>query len=445
MNKEEDVVAPAMATVPVPVLEAAATVAGESRPTAAVTTTTTNEVKTEATATPVTATTTTTASSTGGGSTLVSVSDPSVDSTYASSLSEEKDTAKQPAGGEKADEDISWVGVQRRSVVEGEAEKGLVLRSAGVMTPHTEKGGRGEDAFYVSSHHAGMFGVADGVGGWNEEGVDPSKFSRGIMRNAQAAMEAKAPGTDYPLRDILDGAHRATDIPGGCTALLARLTGDATLQAINLGDSGFVVIRGGVVVFTAPTQSHSFNTPFQLAQVSEFPESDTAAEADLAEFTVQAGDVIVAGSDGLFDNLWPDDIAEEVARFAGRTIPGGEKAGRDWREKYRVQRNRGANIFGGLMSPGDDVTRDAVAVGNAEGQKAPWDWSGADPEPLAERLSTLAQERAVDYTVRSPVIARAREEGALPWQVMMNPAMGGGKMDDVTAVVAMVVPAKGGV
>ena len=51
----------------------------------------------------------------------------------------------------------------------------------------------------------------------------------------------------------------------------------------------------------------------------------------------------------------------------------------------------------------------------------------------------------MDDTVRSPVIARAREEGALPWQVMMNPAMGGGKMDDVTAVVAMVVPAKGGV
>ena len=45
MNKEEDVVAPAMATVPVPVLEAAATVAGESRPTAAVTTMTTGSAR----------------------------------------------------------------------------------------------------------------------------------------------------------------------------------------------------------------------------------------------------------------------------------------------------------------------------------------------------------------------------------------------------------------
>ena len=47
------------------------------------------------------------------------------------------------------------------------------------MLPHPDKVETGgEDAFFVSSHGRGAFGVADGVGGWNLEGVDPSRYSR---------------------------------------------------------------------------------------------------------------------------------------------------------------------------------------------------------------------------------------------------------------------------
>ena len=47
------------------------------------------------------------------------------------------------------------------------------------MLPHPDKVETGgEDAFFVSSHGQGAFGVADGVGGWNLEGVDPSRYSR---------------------------------------------------------------------------------------------------------------------------------------------------------------------------------------------------------------------------------------------------------------------------
>lgn len=50
---------------------------------------------------------------------------------------------------------------------------------AGAVLPHPEKAETGgEDAFFVTSHGQGAFGVADGVGGWNLEGVDPSRYSR---------------------------------------------------------------------------------------------------------------------------------------------------------------------------------------------------------------------------------------------------------------------------
>ena len=49
------------------------------------------------------------------------------------------------------------------------------------MLPHPDKVETGgEDAFFVSSHGQGAFGVADGVGGWNLEGVDPSRYSRSV-------------------------------------------------------------------------------------------------------------------------------------------------------------------------------------------------------------------------------------------------------------------------
>lgn len=36
------------------------------------------------------------------------------------------------------------------------------------------------------------------------------------------------------------------------------------LQAINLGDSGFMVVRGGCTVFRSPVQQHDFNFTYQL-------------------------------------------------------------------------------------------------------------------------------------------------------------------------------------
>lgn len=43
------------------------------------------------------------------------------------------------------------------------------------------------------------------------------------------------------------------------------------LHAINLGDSGFIVVRDGCTVFRSPVQQHDFNFTYQL-------ESDNAGD-----------------------------------------------------------------------------------------------------------------------------------------------------------------------
>lgn len=52
----------------------------------------------------------------------------------------------------------------------------------------------GEDAFFVSKVNGEpntvAFGVADGVGGWSQSGVDPADFSHALCSNmAQAALD----------------------------------------------------------------------------------------------------------------------------------------------------------------------------------------------------------------------------------------------------------------
>jgi hypothetical protein len=60
-------------------------------------------------------------------------------------------------------------------------------------------------------------------------------------------------------------------------------------------------------------QQHSFNCPFQLASHELRPEADAPEDADLYEVELMPGDILVVGSDGLFDNMWDDQLESIVA------------------------------------------------------------------------------------------------------------------------------------
>ena len=80
------------------------------------------------------------------------------------------------------------------------------------------------------------------------------------------------------------------------------------LKVANLGDSGFRVVRHGKVVLASPAQEHYFNCPFQLGYAPLSEDIDSASEAQEFEFEIQPGDLVIVGSDGLFDNVFDEDI-----------------------------------------------------------------------------------------------------------------------------------------
>lgn len=212
----------------------------------------------------------------------------------------------------------------RGGVVRVSASK-YSLIATGTNLPHPDKVKKGgEDAWFVriSSSGGGQMYVADGVGGFNEQGVDPGLYARVLTyeaAKAQAAM-ARNPLSRPDPKKVIAAAQEATKLPGASTMVVIECDG-TKIKAANLGDSGFRVVRDGKVIFASPAQEHYFNCPYQLGFAPLSEDTDTANDAEVFDVAVQPGDLVIAGSDGLFDNVFDEEIAE-VATSAVMSVRG---------------------------------------------------------------------------------------------------------------------------
>jgi len=173
------------------------------------------------------------------------------------------------------------------------------------VIPHPSKIDKGgEDAFFVAEDRKAI-GIADGVGGWTLHGVDPAIFAQTLMREAKSCYQDR--GIRDPSEILRQAYHRTQHVPGSSTACIMVVEG-GQLNCVNIGDSGFMLVRDKKIGFRTKEQSHSFNYPFQLGTASEnSPEDAVSIQLDLRE-----GDVVVMGSDGLFDNLFDGEILDIV-------------------------------------------------------------------------------------------------------------------------------------
>lgn len=165
-----------------------------------------------------------------------------------------------------------------------------------------------------------MVGVADGVGGWSEAGIDSSHYSNALLH--YATMFAEKHHVPPPPSAVLEHAFEqvATNpeiVAGSSTACLLRLDAkNGKLSCANVGDSGFVHLRPDPnspegrmnVVYSSTPQLYGFNTPYQLAKVPKSmmqPGSLTnhPSDAALHETELQRGDMVFVMTDGFLDNV----------------------------------------------------------------------------------------------------------------------------------------------
>ncbi|XP_008786118.2 probable protein phosphatase 2C 55 isoform X2 [Phoenix dactylifera] len=186
-------------------------------------------------------------------------------------------------------------------------DRSLKLLSGSCYLPHPDKEETGgEDAHFICVEEQAI-GVADGVGGWADLGVDAGQYARELISNSVSAIREEPKGSIDPAR-VLEKAYSSTKAKGSSTACIIALTHQG-IHAVNLGDSGFIVVRDGCTIFRSPVQQHDFNFTYQLESGNG---SDLPSSAQVFTFPVAPGDVIIAGTDGLFDNLYNNEVTAVV-------------------------------------------------------------------------------------------------------------------------------------
>ncbi|CAI0549043.1 unnamed protein product [Linum tenue] len=178
------------------------------------------------------------------------------------------------------------------------------------LIPHpnkVEKGG--EDAFFTSSYSGGVLAIADGVSGWAEEDVDPALFSRELIANASGFVPDEE--VNYDPQVLIRKAHAATSSIGSATVIVAMLERNGTLKIANVGDCGLKLIREGQIIFSTTPQEHYFDCPYQLSSETV---GQTYLDAMVSSLEAIEGDIIVMGSDGLFDNVFDHEIVSTIGQ-----------------------------------------------------------------------------------------------------------------------------------
>ena len=350
------------------------------------------------------------------------------------------------------------------------SHRSLYLNSSVSAIPHPDKA-HGEDSYVsflgriavpskdgssiTSSGPLSVIAVFDGVGSWSFEiGIDPSKFSNEcaralkqtveshpyVQKGSDATTDAKATdptATDTPVKSapiapltpisLMDAAWRSVThekIVGSSTACILALAHDSNdLQASNIGDSGFLILRhrnahvrvGSVglmndvnpgtpwqVIFRSPQQLHYFNCPLQLgiSQAGETDKYETPLDAHTFTTPVQEGDLIVLATDGLFDNVPEETIVQTINEEMEKLSQANSLTST-------------SNIpYHSIINP-VKVSKSSSSSSSSSPSSSSPSATSSPMQPVADSLVKVALGLSVDRTIDSPFAVLAKENNIL--------------------------------
>jgi protein phosphatase PTC7 len=181
------------------------------------------------------------------------------------------------------------------------------------MIPHPSKADKGgEDASFTSGN---ILAVADGVGGWNEYGVDPAIYSRQLCKNIQVLAISNVMSFLKNPKSILRKAWEDNKHDGSSTLVVITLPKDENaIYASYVGDSGYCILRqqgpnNYQLLHESQPQQRRFNYPYQLGWGRNGDNPDVALEF---KHDVRDEDLVILGTDGLFDNMRAADITNLI-------------------------------------------------------------------------------------------------------------------------------------
>lgn len=181
-------------------------------------------------------------------------------------------------------------------------------------------------------------GICDGVSGVFHLGISPDEFPQDLLGRCgkllSSRLEDLAFGPDQGpsgsidhgtwLTTLVQEAYDATKVQGATTLLLTALR-DQNLVTACIGDSALLVLRPTNkqplrlrTIFKTEPGRYDARRPLQVQRlqgVSEMKVHNVIKAAMVSTTAVQPGDLLILGSDGLFDNLSDNDMRMVLERI----------------------------------------------------------------------------------------------------------------------------------
>lgn len=197
------------------------------------------------------------------------------------------------------------------------------------------------DALFTNSNLQ-FFGLAGGSEDWVALGIDPVQYPQELLIKLQEELQKKGKNGKKPgyLEEILASAHKKVKTLGSSTFLLGNCQ-DNQLFILNIGNSRCIVLRHQensdyCLVFRTKPQNHSIDSGYQLGTYNEKYGADRhikdselrnfvknnerlwylPQDSCFSSFQLEFSDLIIAATDGLFNNLFD----EEIIKIANKTL-----------------------------------------------------------------------------------------------------------------------------
>ncbi|CAF3248420.1 unnamed protein product [Rotaria socialis] len=209
---------------------------------------------------------------------------------------------------------ISKQGINKTNCDQSKLEEEIILLS----------GPYGDDvAFVKQSNDYILIGLSDGVSGNRHHGLDPYKFAHTLISSCLEETDRIIGSSS--MRGLVHRAIRCVEkrsIFGSATLCLLSIDKHSSyLRSLNIGDSGFMLIRQNKLIIRSHPQYHRGSSPFQLSSLpttQSFTSNttrlyhDKPSDGEYIEHNLEIGDLLLIASDGLFDNLYEDFIVQII-------------------------------------------------------------------------------------------------------------------------------------
>jgi len=229
--------------------------------------------------------------------------------------------------------------------------KPLCFNAKAYQKTHPIKARKGQSDADATLCSPMILGVADGVSQIEDFGIDASELPNELLNAVEGlAVSQLLPGQETeeycgPISMVRD-AYESTECLGSTTLLTAVMDNSTKIHGklhpmiavCSIGDCQILILRRGStgrlqMVFHTDMQRIDGNcqSPLQLARVDETidPDFDESIAIEVIErgsavhcVSAFEGDIVVMGSDGVFDNLFEDEVLGICEEMIYTTVGG---------------------------------------------------------------------------------------------------------------------------